>query len=196
MAQERDTPSTWNIANALTVLRVLLVPVFVWTLMVVPPPGSTWRWLALVVFVLAMLTDRVDGDLARSRGLVTDFGKIADPIADKSLTGAAFVCLSLLGDLPWWITVVVLARELGITVLRFGMLRTGVIPASRGGKIKTTLQAVALAMYVVAPGDLLWLIPEMVMGAAVLVTVLTAVDYVVQAFRLNAAARAGRSGTA
>ncbi|HLR95898.1 MAG TPA: CDP-diacylglycerol--glycerol-3-phosphate 3-phosphatidyltransferase [Jiangellaceae bacterium] len=196
MAQESDAPSTWNIANALTVLRVLLVPVFVWALMVVPPAGATWRWLALAVFLLAMVTDRIDGDLARSRGLVTDFGKIADPIADKALTGTAFVCLSLLGELPWWVTVVVVARELGITALRFGMLRTGVIPASRAGKVKTTLQAVALAMYVVGPGDLLWFVPEVVMGAAVVVTVVTGVDYVVQAFRLNAAARTRKGGAA
>src|SRR5690625_2709192 len=149
--------------------------------MVVPPAGATWRWLALAVFLLAMVTDRIDGDLARSRGLVTDFGKIADPIADKALTGTAFVCLSLLGELPWWVTVVVVARELGITALRFGMLRTGVIPASRAGKVKTTLQAVALAMYVVGPGDLLCVVPAVVVDGAVGVADGPGVDYVVRA---------------
>lgn len=195
-AQQHDLPSAWNIANALTVVRVLLVPLFVWALMAFASPEAEWRWLALGVFVFAMVTDRIDGDLARSRGLVTDFGTIADPIADKALTGAAFICLSLLGELPWWVTVVVLVRELGITALRFGVLRSGVIPASRGGKIKTALQAVALGMYVLAPGEVLWLIPEIVMGAAVVVTAVTGLDYLVQALRLRSTPRAGDSGPA
>ena len=101
-----------------------------------------------MVFAVASVTDRLDGDLARRRSLVTDFGKIADPIADKALTGAALIGLSALDELPWWVTVVILVRELGITLLRFWVIRHGVIPASRGGKLKTLLQTVAIGLYV------------------------------------------------
>ena len=128
-------PSVLNVANALTVLRLVLVPVFVALLV---QPGAGWRIAAFVAFGVASLTDLLDGELARRRGLVTDFGKIADPIADKALTGSALVTLSLLGELPWWVTVVILVRELGVTVLRFWVIRHGVIAASRGGKAKTS----------------------------------------------------------
>ena len=124
-------------ANALTVLRLLLVPLLAWLLLRDGGEDDPSRVAAFVTFSVAMVTDRVDGELARRRGLVTDFGKIADPIADKALTGTAFVGLSLLGELPWWVTVVVLVREIGITVLRFVVIRHGVMPAGRGGKLKT-----------------------------------------------------------
>jgi CDP-diacylglycerol--glycerol-3-phosphate 3-phosphatidyltransferase len=177
-----------NIANLLTVVRLLLVPIFLWLLFI---DGVWWRLAALVVFAVASFTDRVDGQLARSRNLVTDFGKIADPIADKALTGSALVGLSLLGDLWWWVTVVILVREIGITLLRFVVIRYGVIAASRGGKLKTMLQVFAIGFYVMpGPIDLLrWV----TMGAAVLVTVVTGLDYVVKAWRLWADGRAGRT---
>ena len=134
-------------ANALTVLRLLLVPLLAWLLLRDGGEDDPSRVAAFVTFSVAMVTDRVDGELARRRGLVTDFGKIADPIADKALTGTAFVGLSLLGELPWWVTVVVLVREIGITVLRFVVIRHGVMPAGRGGKLKTGLQGLALGLY-------------------------------------------------
>jgi CDP-diacylglycerol---glycerol-3-phosphate 3-phosphatidyltransferase len=177
-----------NIANLLTVVRLLLVPVFLWLLFT---DGTWWRIAALVVFAAASFTDRVDGQLARSRNLVTDFGKIADPIADKALTGSALVGLSLLGDLWWWVTVVILVREIGITLLRFVVIRYGVIAASRGGKLKTMLQVFAIGFYVM-PGPidpLRWIL----MGAALIVTVVTGLDYVVKAWRLWADGR--KSGT-
>jgi CDP-diacylglycerol---glycerol-3-phosphate 3-phosphatidyltransferase len=177
-----------NIANLLTVVRLLLVPIFLWLLFT---EGTWWRIAALVVFALASFTDRVDGQLARSRNLVTDFGKIADPIADKALTGSALVGLSLLGDLWWWVTVVILVREIGITLLRFVVIRYGVIAASRGGKLKTTLQVVAIGLYIM-PGPLdplRWV----TMGAAVLVTVVTGLDYLIKAWRLWADGRASRT---
>ncbi len=178
--------SNWNIANALTVGRIVMVPVCAWALLHAGGLDSTWRWWALVIFVGAMITDRLDGELARSRGLVTDFGKLADPIADKALTGMAFIGLSLIGVLWWWVTIVVLAREIGITLMRFVVIRYGVMPASRGGKIKTTLQAVALGM-LIAPIGGLWLgLAWVVMAAAVVVTLATGVDYVLQARRLVA----------
>lgn len=183
-----QAPSNYNIANALTVLRIAFVPVFGWLLLLDGGEDTGLRLAAWAVFVVAMATDRVDGYLARSRNLITDFGKIADPIADKALTGMAFVGLSIIGALPWWVTILVLVREWGITVMRFGVIRYGVMPASRGGKLKTVLQAVALGAYVfpieaLLPDWMMWF-AYLTMGAAVLVTVVTGFDYVAQAVRM------------
>jgi CDP-diacylglycerol--glycerol-3-phosphate 3-phosphatidyltransferase len=179
-------PGLVNAANALTVLRLVLVPVFVACLLA---GGTGWRIAAFVVFGVASVTDLLDGRLARSRGLITDFGKIADPIADKALTGAALVTLSAQGDLAWWVTVVILAREISVTLLRFWVIRRGVIAASRGGKLKTLLQVVAIALYVL-PGPPT-VVREVVMAAAVAVTVVTGIDYGVRAVRLHRRPAAG-----
>lgn len=189
MSPDPARVSNWNIANGLTGARILLVPVFGWLLLLDGGHHDAARWWALVVFVAAMLTDRFDGELARSRGLVTDLGKISDPIADKALTGMAFVGLSLIGALWWWVTILVLVRELGITLLRLVVIRYGVMPAGRGGKIKTTLQAVALGMFVAPIGGLFATGAWVVMAAAVTVTLLTGLDYLLQARRLVRAAR-------
>jgi CDP-diacylglycerol--glycerol-3-phosphate 3-phosphatidyltransferase len=193
-----ETPAVglWNIANILTVIRLLLVPVFTVLLLHNSGADTGWRLAAAGVFAIASFTDRLDGELARKRGLVTDFGKIADPIADKALMGAALVALSALGRLWWWVTIVILVRELGITLLRFWVIRYGVIAASQGGKLKTLLQALAIFIAVLpltaVPG-LAWLgwISTVIMGAALVVTVVTGADYVVEAIRLRRPARAG-----
>lgn len=183
--QTTPAPSNWNIANALTTLRLVLVPFFGWALLAGDGESTGLRVLALLVFLGAAITDRYDGELARSRGLVTDFGKLVDPIADKALMGMAFIGLSILGELWWWVTIVVLARELGITALRFWVIRHGVMAASRGGKLKTVLQVVALALYISPlPGELL-IVAHLIMGAAVLVTLATGADYVVRALALR-----------
>jgi len=178
-----------NIANALTVTRLLLVPVFLVALFADGGDEVGWRIAAALVFAVASITDRLDGDIARRRGLVTDFGKIADPIADKALTGSALVGLSLLGELPWWITVLILVREIAVTLLRFWVIRHGVIPASRGGKTKTFVQTVAIGLYLLplpaSLDPLLWV----VMAVALVLTVVTGVDYVVRALRLRARGR-------
>jgi CDP-diacylglycerol--glycerol-3-phosphate 3-phosphatidyltransferase len=176
-------PGLVNVANMLTVLRIFLIPVFVACLLA---GGTGWRLAALVAFCVASFTDLLDGRLARSRGLVTDFGKIADPVADKALTGAALICLSALGELPWWVTGVIMFREIGVTALRFWVIRRGVIAASRGGKLKTLLQVIAICLYVLPaalspPG----IVRGLVMAAAVVVTLVTGVDYVQQAMRLR-----------
>ena len=195
--------SVWNIANALTFVRLLLVPVFAVLLLHDGGNQDGWRIAATVVFAIASLTDRLDGELARRRGLITDLGKIVDPIADKALIGTALVGLSWLGELSWWVTVIVLVRELGVTALRFVVIRHGVMPASRGGKVKTFLQAVAIGLYLLpleGPGQD---IAAVVMAAAVVVTVVTGADYVARAIRLRRtseraqrkrAERAARSG--
>ncbi|MGH3296860.1 MAG: CDP-diacylglycerol--glycerol-3-phosphate 3-phosphatidyltransferase [Trebonia sp.] len=172
-----------NVANILTVIRIFLVPVFVLCLI---QDGTGWRLGALAAFGGASFTDFLDGQLARKRGLVTDFGKIADPIADKALTGAALITLSALGELPWWVTGLILFRELGITALRFAVIKRGVIAASQGGKLKTLLQIVAICLYVLPPSfGLPAVIKEVVMGAALVVTLVTGADYVVRAARMS-----------
>jgi CDP-diacylglycerol--glycerol-3-phosphate 3-phosphatidyltransferase len=177
--------SAWNVANALTILRLVLVPVFLVLLFHDDGHDDAWRVLAFLAFAVASVTDRIDGEIARKRGLVTDFGKIADPIADKALIGAALIGLSLLGDLPWWVTVVVLVREIGVTLLRFFVIRHGVMAASRGGKVKTLLQAVGIGLLILPLGGVLHAVALLVMYVAVVVTVVTGIDYVQRALRLR-----------
>ncbi|HKN99675.1 MAG TPA: CDP-diacylglycerol--glycerol-3-phosphate 3-phosphatidyltransferase [Pseudonocardiaceae bacterium] len=178
----------------LTVSRLVLVPVLLVALFAGGGHEIVWRLVATAVFAVASLTDHFDGNLARSRGLVTDFGKIADPIADKALTGAALVGLSVLGELPWWVTVVIAAREIGVTLLRFWVIRYGVIPASRGGKAKTLLQVVAIGLYLLPLPDSFDVVRWVFLGAAVALTVVTGVDYVVRAVRLRASGRRAVAG--
>jgi CDP-diacylglycerol---glycerol-3-phosphate 3-phosphatidyltransferase len=178
--------SAWNIANALTVFRLALVPVFVVALFADDGHDTAWRVVAWAIFAVASVTDRIDGDIARKRGLVTEFGKLADPIADKALIGAALIGLSALGDLPWWITILILVREIGVTLLRFWVIRHGVIPASRGGKVKTMLQAVSTGLFILIPiGSWLKPVAWTFMVAAVVVALATGADYVLRAIRLR-----------
>jgi CDP-diacylglycerol--glycerol-3-phosphate 3-phosphatidyltransferase len=174
-------PSAWNLANMLTVLRIALVPFFAWALVVDGGDSTSGRLIATAIFVVAALTDRMDGWLARRSGTITDLGKLLDPIADKLLIGTALILLSWLGELSWWVTVIILVREIGITVMRFFLLRYVVLPASRGGKLKTVLQSVAIGLYLL-PLDQFpsWVTVAAVafMVAAVIVTVVTGLDYV------------------
>ena len=189
MLRAGDGPvSTWSVPNLISFVRILLVPVFV-AVLLAGADGGPVRWAATVLFVVAISTDSLDGHLARSRNLVTDLGKILDPIADKALTGAALVVLSVLGELPWWVTALVLLREVGITVYRFAVLSKRVIPASKGGKLKTVLQSVAITL-ALAPlpallGDWMNAVNAVVMGAAFLVTLVTGVQYLIDDRRLN-----------
>ncbi|MBB2942304.1 CDP-diacylglycerol--glycerol-3-phosphate 3-phosphatidyltransferase [Actinoplanes lutulentus] len=181
--------SLYNAANALTVIRIVLVPVFLAFVVASEMTDTDWRIAACLAFCVASATDFVDGWIARRWSLVTSFGKVADPIADKALTGTALVLLSAYDHLPWWVTIAILVREWGVTALRFWVIRYGIIPASRGGKLKTGLQIVAIAWY-------LWPVPEpfqwigvVLMGAALVVTVVTGVAYLVEALRMRAAAQ-------
>ena len=193
VASKGDTPaSTGNVANIVTVVRILLAPVFIWLLLSDAGENGLVRYIAAALFILAIATDSLDGQLARRRNLVTDAGIILDPIADKVLTGGALVALSILGELPWWITVAILVREFGITVFRFAWLRRRVIPASRAGKLKTVVQSVAISLFLVPLwtllGDWVWALNWAAMGLALVLTVGTGVDYLVQAVRQNRSA--------
>ncbi len=181
--------SRWvTLPNFLTLVRLLLVPVLAVLLLADDGLDPALRWAATAVFVIAALTDLADGEIARRSGTVTTVGKIADPVADKALTGVALIGLSVLGDLPWWVTIVILVREVGVTALRFVVIRHGVIPASRGGKAKTVAQVIAIALYL-APLDA-WADPVRViaMGIALVLTIVTGIDYAVRAWRLTKAA--------
>ncbi|GID95409.1 CDP-diacylglycerol--glycerol-3-phosphate 3-phosphatidyltransferase [Amorphoplanes digitatis] len=177
--------SLYNPANLLTAVRIVLVPVFVVIVIMSGMTEPGWRMAACLTFCVASATDFADGWIARRYELVTSFGKVADPIADKTLTGSALILLSAYDMLPWWVTIVILVREWGVTALRFWVIRYGIIPASRGGKLKTALQTAAIAW-------LLWPVPEPfdvigtgLMVAALIVTVVTGVDYVLQALRMR-----------
>ena len=182
-----DQPSRLNPANGLTLLRLVLVPVFAWILLS-HPHDLWWRLGSTALFGLAIATDALDGRIARKYNLITDFGKLWDSIADKALTGMAFIGLSILGELPWWITVLVLAREWGITWMRVAMLKYGVMAANAGGKLKTVLQSIALLLFLpglpLMPVWLQW-IAWLAMAAAVLLTVVTAVPYIREAIELR-----------
>ena len=179
--------SAVNLPNVLTTLRLVLVPIFLVALFAGGGHDTAARWIAGAVFAAAAITDRYDGRIARRRGQVTDFGKIADPIADKALIGAALIGLSLLGELFWWITIVILVREVGITLLRFVVLRRGVIAASRGGKLKTLVQIVAIGLYILPlasfgiPAAVLTWGRGGLMAIAIALTVATGIDYLVRA---------------
>ena len=186
-----------NLPNALTVLRLAVVPVFAVLLLHDDSLDDASRYWATLVFGLAILTDRYDGLIARRTGQVTEFGKLADPIADKALTGTALIGLSVLALLPWWVTAVILVREVGVTLLRFWVIRHGVIAASRGGKAKTVLQSLAIGLYILPLSGALATTRWWVMAAAVLLTVATGLDYVYRAVTLRqTSARAMRAAAA
>jgi CDP-diacylglycerol---glycerol-3-phosphate 3-phosphatidyltransferase len=191
MLRAGDGPvSTWSVPNLISILRIVLVPVFV-AVLVAGQDGGPLRWVATALFVVAISTDSLDGHLARSRNLITDLGKILDPIADKALTGAALVVLSVLGEVPVWVTALILVREIGITVWRFAVLSKRVVPASKGGKTKTVLQSVAITL-ALAPlpallGEWMAVVNGVLVAAALVVTVVTGIQYLIDDRRLNRA---------
>ena len=186
--------ANWNLPNAITVVRILLAPVFFWMLLADDGRDGWLRWAAAALFIIAIATDGIDGHIARSRGLVTDLGKILDPIADKLLTSGALVCLSILGELWWWVTIVIIVREVGITVWRLVELRRGnVVPASSGGKLKTVVQSVAISFFLVPldriVGDWIFWVDWVLMAAALALTVWSGLLYVRDAIRIARSAR-------
>ncbi|MBH0111128.1 CDP-diacylglycerol--glycerol-3-phosphate 3-phosphatidyltransferase [Salinibacterium sp. NG22] len=188
MVRKGDSPaSNANIANIVTVVRIFLAPLFIWMLLLDDGEMGLIRYMAAALFIFAIVTDTVDGHLARGRNLITNVGIILDPIADKILTGGALVALSILGELPWWITILILVREFGITIYRFAVLSKVVVPASRGGKLKTVLQAVAISLFLVPLFTVLgpWVlwVNWFVMALAFILTMYTGIEYLWQAWR-------------
>jgi CDP-diacylglycerol--glycerol-3-phosphate 3-phosphatidyltransferase len=193
-----DKPSNLNLPNVLTTLRIVLVPFFGWALLYDGGESITWRIVAWAIFVVAMITDKVDGDIARARNLVTNFGKIADPIADKAITGMAFIGLSIVGDVWWWVTILVLVREWSVTLLRLTILRYVVIAAAQSGKIKTTLQALALGGLTLplhleghrsTLGDIVYYAAEVCLAAAVAMTLWSGYEFFRDVWRQRHAVR-------
>ena len=191
--EKTPAPSNWNLPNLLTVVRILLVPVFLVLLVGQGGVDPAWRVGAFVVFIVAMFTDWIDGTLARRWNMITDFGKIADPIADKALMAAALIGLWVVGTLPLWVPVIILVREFGITVLRFVIIRWVVLPASKGGKLKTVLQTLAIGLMLLGTPVLVWVpalfvawtvVAWIAMSAAIVVTLVTGIDYCVKSYRL------------
>jgi CDP-diacylglycerol--glycerol-3-phosphate 3-phosphatidyltransferase len=192
-----QTAKLVNLPNALTVLRLAVVPVFAVLLLQDRGSDDAGRYWATLVFVLAIITDLYDGMIARRTGQVTEFGKLADPIADKALSGTALVGLSVLHFLPWWVTWTILAREVGVTLLRFWVIRHGVIASSRGGKLKTVVQALAIGLYILPLTGVLASARWWVMAFALLLTVVTGIDYLYRALILRrTSARALREAAA
>jgi CDP-diacylglycerol--glycerol-3-phosphate 3-phosphatidyltransferase len=207
---EQQQVSNFNLPNVLTTLRIVMVPFFGWALLQDGGDSVTWRLVAFAIFAAAMITDKIDGDLARARNLVTDFGKIADPIADKAITGMAFIGLSIVGDIWWWVTVLVLLREWSVTLLRLSVARHVVIAAAGSGKIKTTLQAVALGLLVLplphgdgshagefdflgVPGEVLFYLAQATLAAAVAMTLWSGWEFYRDLWKQREQLRASRS---
>ena len=180
-----QTSSVRNLPNVLTLARLVLVPVFIWTF-IQSAESTGYRWLSALVFLVAAITDYVDGYIARKHNTVTNFGKIADPIADKLLTGSALIGLSLEGTLWWWITIVILVREIGITLLRFWVIKRAVIDASRGGKAKTASQITAIVAYLLPSNFLTHSVAVISMTIALILTLATGIDYMKKVAALSA----------
>ena len=187
LASGNSQVSNGNIANIITVVRILLAPLFVWLVLLDGGEHGLWRFIAAGLFIAAIATDGLDGALARKRNLVTNSGIILDPIADKILIGGALIALALVAELPWWVVIVILAREMGITLFRLLVLSNRVIPASRGGKLKTVLQAVTLSSWLVPTwlllGSWVFTLNWVLMGAVIVLTVVTGLDYLVKGLR-------------
>jgi CDP-diacylglycerol--glycerol-3-phosphate 3-phosphatidyltransferase len=197
--------SNWNLPNVLTGLRIVLVPFFGFALLHDGGDSILWRCIATALFFVAMVTDKIDGDIARSRNLVTNFGKIADPIADKAMTGMAFIGLSIVGDVWWWVTAVVLLREWAVTLLRLSILRRVVVAAAQSGKVKTVLQAIALTWLTLplrqvhpplhGTGVVLFYLAEVALAAAVAMTMWSGYEFFRDVWRQRTVLRARPSRT-
>ncbi len=173
--------SAINVPNFLTTIRIVVVPILAWLLFRDDASSDSNRFIAGILFIIAALTDIADGIIARRWNLITNFGKIFDPIADKALIGVALVGLSYLNLLDWWFTWVILSREIFVTFLRFWVINKGVIPASRGGKLKTIMQIVAISFYLLPLPETVSIVAEVLMYVAVILTLATAIDYIMKA---------------
>lgn len=178
-----SSKKTLNLPNALTILRVLALPLCAYALFKDGGNSSLWRVIAWTGFFLVGLTDLMDGRLARSRNQVTSFGTFLDPVADKAAIGTAMIGLSIQGKLWWWVTLVILFREVAVTVLRLAVIRGGVIPASKGGKLKTMMQGFGIGFYILPLPHWLQIPRDIFMAATIAITLITGFDYFKKAFQ-------------
>jgi CDP-diacylglycerol--glycerol-3-phosphate 3-phosphatidyltransferase len=169
-----------NVPNLLTIARLFMVPIFGYLILAIEQTDAA-QWASATVFLIAAITDLIDGVWARRYGLVTNFGKIADPIADKALIGTALIALSIQDEIAWWVTGVIIFREIAITILRFWVIKHGVIPASRGGKVKTVSQIIAIVAFLIPIHGWVDAVAQMSLGVALALTVVTGIDYVLKA---------------
>lgn len=188
MLKTTATSKPWNLPNAITAARILAVPFFIWSLVSISSDESPMRWVSVLIFIIIMASDGVDGAIARKRGIVTDLGKLLDPIADKALLGGALVTLSILGEIAWWVTIVILVRELGITAYRLVVVNQKVIAASSGGKLKTIFQGVMVGFVVSPltawfPFEWYFLFEDGLVLTSVILTVYSGLQYVAAAVR-------------
>ena len=191
LLKSSPTNNPWNLPNAITMARILAVPFFIWSLVSVSDNESPYRWFSVLIFIVIMASDGIDGAIARKKGLVTNLGKLLDPIADKALLGGALVTLSILGEVSWWVTVIILVRELGITVYRLVVVNQKVIAASSGGKLKTIFQGVMVGFVVSPltawfPYDWYRIFEGSLVAISVVLTVYSGLQYVVAAIRARA----------
>ncbi len=167
-----------NIANKLTLFRVALVPFFVLFMLTNFTPYN--RWIAFAIFLIATITDKLDGTIARKYNMITDFGKFMDPIADKLLVSSALICLTGTGEIPVWATIVIIAREFAISGIRLVAADNGTaIAASWWGKIKTIAQ-MGMIIIILTDLDALRLPGQIIMYVAIVLTVISAVEYIIK----------------
>ena len=168
-----------NLPNKLTLFRVILIPFFV-VCMLVNVTGNADKWIALIIFIIASLTDLLDGKIARKYNLITDFGKFMDPLADKLLVCSALICLVSLNRIPAWIVIIIIAREFIISGFRLIAADNGrVIAASYWGKFKTTFQMI-MVILMIADISQLFILTQIIMYVALILTVVSLVDYLVK----------------
>jgi CDP-diacylglycerol--glycerol-3-phosphate 3-phosphatidyltransferase len=166
-----------NLPNALTVFRILALPFCAWALFQKDGQDPTWQIIAWSSFFIVGMTDVLDGRIARKRNQISNFGIILDPIADKAFIATALVGLSILGEMPWWVTAVILIREIGVTILRFAVIKREVISANRGGKLKSLLQNFSVGFYILPLPTYLYLPRDILLGIAIALTVWTGIEY-------------------
>jgi CDP-diacylglycerol--glycerol-3-phosphate 3-phosphatidyltransferase len=166
-----------NLPNALTIFRILALPFCAYALFKNGGEDDSWRIIAFTLFFIVGLSDILDGKIARSRNQITEFGKLLDPIADKAMLATASIGASVLGMLSWWVTAIFLIREVAVTILRFAVIKNGVIPASKGAKLKTFFQSFGVGFYILPLPSYLNIPRDLFMAVAIYLTITTGVTY-------------------
>ena len=176
-------PKELNLPNSITIARIAFLPLGAYALFKNGGTDQNWQWISWVIFFLIGMTDVLDGKLARSRNSITELGKFLDPVADKAMIATAMISLAILDRMPWWIVIVILSRELFITFFRLAVIKRGVIPANRGGKLKASVQGFGVGFYVMPISESLYWFRDGFMYIAIALTLGTGFYYVKSAFK-------------